>query len=162
MHHDEANQAVRTGILLESGIYQYDPHEHHGPTLYYSTLPVVRLAAGRDFSRTHEWMFRIVPAVFGAGLILLLLGLRDGIGRTAALVAGLLTAVSPALVFFSRYYVQESQLVFFTFALIVAGWRCVQTHRPAWAMAAGAAPDSCMPPRKPASSPMPAWLAPGF
>jgi hypothetical protein len=40
MHHDEANQAVRFGQLLETGEYRYDRSDHHGPTLYYLTLPV--------------------------------------------------------------------------------------------------------------------------
>ena len=35
MHGDEANQAHKTGILIEKGTYVYDPHDHHGPTLYY-------------------------------------------------------------------------------------------------------------------------------
>ena len=39
MHHDEANQAVRFGQLLETGEYRYDRNDHHGPTLYYLTLP---------------------------------------------------------------------------------------------------------------------------
>ena len=39
MHHDEANQAVKFGELLETGDYRYDPDDHHGPTLYYLTLP---------------------------------------------------------------------------------------------------------------------------
>ena len=39
MHHDEANQAVKFGGLLETGQYHYDPADHHGPTLYYLTLP---------------------------------------------------------------------------------------------------------------------------
>jgi len=33
MHHDEANQAVKFGTLLEHGEYRYDAHDHHGPTL---------------------------------------------------------------------------------------------------------------------------------
>ena len=37
MHHDEANQAVKFGALLERGEYRYDAHDHHGPTLYYLT-----------------------------------------------------------------------------------------------------------------------------
>ena len=37
MHCDEGNQAVRTGMLLETGHYCYDPHEHHGPSLYWIT-----------------------------------------------------------------------------------------------------------------------------
>ena len=40
MHGDEANQAVRTGMLLETGRYDYDPQDHHGPSLYWLTLPV--------------------------------------------------------------------------------------------------------------------------
>ena len=42
MHHDEANQAVKFGALLERGEYRYDAHDHHGPTLYYLSLPDVR------------------------------------------------------------------------------------------------------------------------
>ena len=29
MHHDEANQAVKFGALLERGEYRYDAHDHH-------------------------------------------------------------------------------------------------------------------------------------
>ena len=39
MHADEANQAVKFGDLLERGQYRFDPQDHHGPTLYYLTLP---------------------------------------------------------------------------------------------------------------------------
>ena len=39
MHPDEANQAYKTGELLDTGAYAYDPTAHHGPTLYYLTLP---------------------------------------------------------------------------------------------------------------------------
>ncbi len=45
MHHDEANQAVKFGQLLESGRYVYDRNEHHGPTLYYFSLPAAILQA---------------------------------------------------------------------------------------------------------------------
>ena len=34
MHHDEANQAIKFGDLLERGEYRYDFRDHHGPTLY--------------------------------------------------------------------------------------------------------------------------------
>ena len=33
MHADEANQAVKVGALLERGHYEFDPADHHGPTL---------------------------------------------------------------------------------------------------------------------------------
>ena len=52
MHHDEANQAVKFGALLERGEYRYDAHDHHGPTLYYLTLPSPGCAARRRWPRS--------------------------------------------------------------------------------------------------------------
>ena len=123
MHADEANQAVKTGILWETGTYHYDVADHHGPSLYWLTLPVLRLSGAADFAHSEEHAYRIVPVVFGLGVVALVLLLADGLGRTAALAAGLLTAISPAMVYFSRYYIQEMLLVFFTTGAIVAGWR---------------------------------------
>ena len=138
MHGDEANQAVKAETLLETGRYTYDPAEHHGPTLYYLTLPSMWLDLVRSAAETSEFTFRIVPVCFGVGLILLLLVVGDGLGRPAAVGAGILTAISPAMVFYSRYYIQETLLVFFTFGAIAAGWRYVRTRQVAWAFAAGA------------------------
>ena len=45
MHHDEANQAVRCGELQQTCVYRYDPVDHHGPTLYYFSLPLAWLIA---------------------------------------------------------------------------------------------------------------------
>ena len=139
MHGDEANQAVKAGILLETGVYRYDPSEHHGPSLYYLTLPSLWLHSARTFAETDENMYRIVPLVFGVAILLLLLLVGDGLGRAAAVVAGVLLAISPAMVFYSRYYVQEMLLVFFTLAAIACGWRHVRTKSIVWAALAGAA-----------------------
>ncbi|MFB3902696.1 MAG: flippase activity-associated protein Agl23 [Acidobacteriota bacterium] len=122
MHHDEANQAVRTGILLETGIYRYDPENHHGPSLYYLSLPLIWLTAGRDFSETTELDFRLLPVLFGLALVPTLFFLRCGLSVAALSFAAFLTAVSPSLVYYSRFYIQETLLVFFTFAAIVSGW----------------------------------------
>jgi len=138
MHCDEANQAVKTGILLETGRYRYDPHEHHGPSLYWLTLPSLRLGPAEDFARSRESQYRIVPVVFAAAGILLLLLVGDGLGRPAAVLAGVLAAISPAMVFYSRYYVQETLLVCFTFAAIGCGWRYVRSRRLGLAIATGA------------------------
>jgi uncharacterized protein (TIGR03663 family) len=142
MHGDEANQAKKAATLAglvpgESG-YHYDPQEHHGPTLYWLTLPSLWLSGAKDFAQTAEKDYRVVPVVFGAGLILLLLLVADGLGRGAAIAAGLLVAVSPAMVFYSRYYVQEMLLVFFTLAAIGCAWRFWQSGSLGWAVATGA------------------------
>jgi len=138
MHGDEANQAVKAGMLWQSGLCLYDPEEHHGPSLYWLTLPSLWLSGANDFAASTESAYRIVPVVFGVGLILLLPLVGDGLGRGAVVLAALFTAVSPAMVYYSRYYVQEMLLVCFTFAVIAFGWRYVRTRSLGWAVAAGA------------------------
>ncbi|MEW6358381.1 MAG: flippase activity-associated protein Agl23 [Planctomycetota bacterium] len=138
MHGDEAVQARKSGDLFEHGVYRYDPDEFHGPTLYYLSLIPMRLTSARTLADTDEATFRIVPVAFGVALILLLLLFGDGLGRPAAVCAAALTAVSPAFVYYSRYYIQEPLLVFFTFATIVFAWRYAQSRRIGWAMLTGA------------------------
>jgi hypothetical protein len=46
-------------------------HDHHGPTLYYLTLPVAWLRGQHTLASLDERTLRAVPAVFGAGLLLL-------------------------------------------------------------------------------------------
>jgi uncharacterized protein (TIGR03663 family) len=137
MHGDEANQAVKTGILLDTGKYAYDPVEHHGPTLYYLALPVAWFSGAHDFADTTEFTYRIVPLVFGVGVILLLIPLRRTVGAPTVFVAAALTALSPAMVFYSRYYIQEMLLVCFVFGVIVCGWRYAERRSLRWALAAG-------------------------
>ena len=138
MHTDEAVHAVKFGALWERGEYLYDSHEYHGPTLYYFTLPFAYLARATTLAQTDEKMLRLVPALFGAGLVLLLWPLADGIGKSAALWAGIFTAISPAMVFYSRYYIQEMLLVFFSCALIVALWRFARDGKKCWIWLAAA------------------------
>ena len=139
MHADEANQAVKSGRLYETGEYEYDVTDHHGPSLYWLTLPSLALSGTKDLAGSCETVYRIVPVIFGLGLIALLVLLADGLGRPATAVAALLTAISPAMVFYSRYYIQETLLVFFTLAALGCGWRYVRTRRLPWILAAGAA-----------------------
>ncbi len=139
MHGDEANQAYKAGVLLETGRYVYDPHDHHGPTLYYLALLPAWLTGHTDFADTTEYTYRVVPVLFGAGLILLLLPLRAGLGTGAAVLSAALIAISPAFVFYSRYFIQEMLLVFFTCAAILCGWRYLRRPSLPWALGTGAA-----------------------
>lgn len=137
MHHDEANQAVKCGTLQETGVYAYDSKDHHGPSLYYITLPFAWLTSGKDFAGTSEVTFRIVPVIFGIGAVLLLLLFADGLGRRAMLCSAALMAISPAMVFYSRFYIQEMLLVFFTLGAIASGWRYFRIRTAGWAAATG-------------------------
>ena len=59
MHTDEAVQAAKAGILFEKNEYRYDPHEFHGPTLYYMAAPVLKFCAA------GTWFVRIVSDGLG-------------------------------------------------------------------------------------------------
>ena len=138
MHHDEANQAVKFGELLETGDYRYDRHDHHGPTLYYLTLPAAWLRGQRTLSALDERTLRAVPAVFGAGLLLLLLPMARGLGRGAVAAAALLAAVSPVITFYNRFFIQESIFVFCSVGFLAAAGRFAESRRAWWAIGAGA------------------------
>ncbi len=137
MHGDEANQAIKTSVLLEKGEYAYDPFEHHGPTLYYLTLPILWIAGAHNAAEMTEPMLRVVPAFFGLGLVLLSWVIVAPIDRRAGLWAALLCAVSHGLVYYSRYYVQEISFVFFAAGLIGCGHRYLISRRLSWALGAG-------------------------
>ncbi len=139
MHADEAVQAARFRDLWITGQYRYDPHEFHGPTLIYATLPSVLAGNAATFADTTEAMYRAVPVAFGVGLLFLFWLLRDALGRAGSLWATLLAGCSPACVFYSRYYIHETLLAFFTLAAIALGWRYVRSGRLAWCLAAGVA-----------------------
>ena len=138
VHGDEANQAVKTGRLLETGVYHYDPKEHHGPTLYYMALAVLKAAGVDKFSDSTMTEYRLVPALGGIAMVVLAGLLVLPLGRWAAFWAALLTAVSHAMTYYSRYYIQEMLLVLFVYAVLGCAWRWWRKPGIGWAMAAGA------------------------
>ena len=159
MHHDEANQAVKFGALLEHGEYAYDARDHHGPTLYYVTLPFAWLRGQATLAALDEWTLRGVPAAFGAATILLLPLLAAGIGRTAVVAAALLMALSPAMVFYSRMYIQESMFACFTLAFAIAIGRATTERGWQWPMLAGIAAGLATATKETAVIVLPASLA---
>ncbi|MDB6121717.1 MAG: hypothetical protein JWQ71_710 [Pedosphaera sp.] len=138
-HNDEAVNAIKFQGLWEHGSYKYDPNEHHGPSLLYFTEAWGKLTGVPNFQHFDDARFRVVTVIFGLGLILLLPLVADGLGRNATICAAIFTAISPAMVFYSRYYIHEMLLVFFTFLALVAGWRYTRSHKIGWALLAGAA-----------------------
>jgi uncharacterized protein (TIGR03663 family) len=136
LHNDEAVNAIKINELLQTGRYKYDPHEYHGPTLHYASVPFL-WAGGKN--EITDATLRWVTVFFGAALVFLLLLFRDGLDRAALAWSALFIAISPAMVFYSRYFIHEMLLVFFTALAIGAGWKYFLTKCPAWAALAGAA-----------------------
>ncbi len=139
LHNDEAVNAIKVTDLWQHGRYVYDPEEYHGPTLHYATLPFLWLSGAHTADELPDRTLRLAPVFFGAGLILLLFLFADGIGWHAVLWSAFFISISPAMVFYSRYFIHEMLLVFFTALALGAGWRYIQSRSPGWAVAAGAA-----------------------
>lgn len=150
MHADEANQAVKTGELLEAGRYAFDPRDHHGPTLYYTAAVVARLRGESSLAALRESTVRLVPAIAGTAVVVLLAwlalpaaagprghGASPGLGRWPALAAAAFVALSPPSVYYSRYFIQETLLLAFFLAALVCARRWWLTGRARWAAAAG-------------------------
>ena len=137
MHGDEAVNAFKLGEMIEGGGYEYDPYEYHGPTLNYIALIPARLVGVARYFELSEFILRVVPVVFGMLLILLLLPFGDGLGRMAAVFAALFTAVSPAMAYYSRYFIHEMLLVGFTGGVIVCGYRYFKKPSVLWALLTG-------------------------
>lgn len=165
MHADEANQAVKTGELIESGHYTFDPRDHHGPTLYYAALPIAWFRGERNLAALTETTVRLVPAIAGTFSVLLLAALlrwNAPSGRVdrniattinpsrahelsfektdlIALLAAAFFALSPPAVYYSRYFIQETLLATFTLGGLVCV-RCWWSRGSiAWAAGAGVA-----------------------
>src|ERR1043166_7777700 len=137
LHNDEGVNAVKVAELWEHGRYVYDPDEFHGPTLYYASLPFLWLSGARNPGELHDAALRVAPVAFGVALVLLLWLLRDGLGLHATTLAAFFVAVSPAMVFYSRYFIHEMLLVFFSALTLGALWRYWQSRSSQWAVLAG-------------------------
>ncbi len=137
MHTDEAVHAVKFGQLLEDNSYQYNPKEYHGPTLNYFSLIPAWLTGTKKYSDLNEYTLRIVPVFFGILLVLMPFLIIRGLSKGGVIMASVLTALSPAFVFYSRYYIQEMLLVSFTFVAIVCGYRYTKDMKISWAILTG-------------------------
>jgi len=115
LHHDEAIHSWFSYELLTKGTWIYDP-SYHGPFLYYVTAGMFSLFGDSDL------VARLLPSLFGTLLIPLVYGIyRIGyINKKQTLFAALFLAVSPDMVYFSRFLRHDIFMLFFTFLLLVA------------------------------------------
>ena len=137
MHTDEAILAMKSAEFQSTGHFQYDPKDFHGPGLHHLTKIWSTLAGWGDSSTWTEAQLRTVTVVCGLLLILATLLLRDALGRLSAGYAMLLMAVSPMMVFYSRYFIMEVPLVLFITLSIAALWRWSQGGGTWWLLLAG-------------------------
>jgi uncharacterized protein (TIGR03663 family) len=115
LHHDEAIHSWFSFELLTKGTWVYDP-SYHGPFLYYVTAGMFSLFGDSDL------VSRLLPSLFGTLLIPLVFCIyRIGyINKKQTLFAALFLALSPDMVYFSRFLRHDIFMLFFTLLLLVA------------------------------------------
>lgn len=114
LHHDEGVNGFFLTTLFREGTYKYDPQNYHGPDLYYIALAFTKIFGLNTLS------IRASVAIFGVLTVLLAFGLKNYIGKTGALAAALFLALSPGMVYISRYFIHEILFVFFSLGIVLA------------------------------------------
>ncbi len=134
LHHDEAIHAWFAYELLTKGTYIYDPM-YHGPLLYYVTAGMFYVFGQSDL------VARLLPALFGAAIIPLVYAIyRLGyLDQRQALIAALFIAISPDLVYFSRFLRHDIFQLFFTALILVALLAYLERGKVWYALLAGLA-----------------------
>ncbi len=89
----------------------------HGPFQIEFTALVFRIFGDSDITA------RLVYVLFGTGLVGLPYFLRDYLGRSGALLAGVTLGVSPTMLYFSRFGHYDILIAFWATALLVLMWR---------------------------------------
>jgi uncharacterized protein (TIGR03663 family) len=113
-HFDEGVNGWFVDEMTRRGYYHYDPENYHGP-LHFYLLFIFQTLLGR-----HAWALRLPAAAFST-LSVWWVAAKCGrfFNRRTCLLAALAMALSPGAVFYGRYAIHESELVFF---LILAAW----------------------------------------
>ncbi len=97
MSHDEVNHVVPSYELYQGRGYRHDPVTH-GPFQFHVVALSYFLFGDNDFSS------RIPAALFSVGAVaFLIFAFRRYLGRSGAIIAGLLFTISPYMMFYGRY-----------------------------------------------------------
>lgn len=139
MHTDEAVLAVKFADFWEGRGFQYDPADYHGPGLHYASWVYGKLAGWEGPETWTDAELRHVPAVAGVLVILSAVLMTSALTGRALLMAMLLAAVSPMMVYYSRYYIMEVLLVLLVAVSLGAWWRWNVTRNRLWLVVCGTA-----------------------
>ncbi len=120
-HHDEAAVGFFTYKLFNDGVYSYDP-SFHGPFMYYVTVEMYRRLGDTIYSS------RVLPAIFGASMIFLLIPLRRYLKNTGMVIAAFFLAFSPSFLYYSRFYREDIFISFFTLLALVCAVKYTEAY----------------------------------
>ena len=117
------DESVHTAFVesVLKGDYHYDP-AFHGPLLFYIVAGAVSILGKSEFA------YRFVPAIFGVLTVALTLKFERFMGK-GAYYAALFLAVSPIIVNYSRFFRNESQILFFTLTFVYFMFRYLEERK---------------------------------
>lgn len=132
-HFDEGVNGWFVDQMTRQGFYHYDPTNFHGPFHFY-VLFVAQTLLGRS-----TWALRLPIALMSTVCVGMVLAFRRYLDERACQVAALMMAISPAMVFYGRYAIHETWLMFF---LLLIAWGLLGLGRSGgrgdlWAVAMG-------------------------
>jgi uncharacterized protein (TIGR03663 family) len=156
LHHDESLHAYFSLGLLRNlqhwgwcvgwnnppanySCYTYDPLLH-GPFQFHAIALVYQISQwlGAPDNGVNTTTVRIMAALLGTALLFLPYFLRDYLGKLGAWLATFLLAVSPSMVYFSRFAREDIYMAFFTLLLVVAIGRYMRERKMSWLLLAAA------------------------
>ncbi len=123
LHHDESIHADFALKVYKGKLYSYDP-TYHGPFLYYANALIYYMFGVTDSTS------RMIPAIFGIMLIILIYGLREEIGIKGVLAASSIVALSPTFTYFSRFLRNDIYVATFMLAGVILFLRYRKTAKP--------------------------------
>ena len=112
-HFDEGVNGWFVDAMTRQGYYHYDPTNFHGP-LHFYVLFLAQTLLGREI-----WVLRLPLVLVSTACVALVLAYRCYLQERVCQVAALAMALSPAMVFYGRYAIHESWLLFF---LLLTAW----------------------------------------
>ena len=121
MHYDEAIHVHFAWKLFQGKEFIHSPWMH-GPFQVELTSLVFWIFGDTDFTA------RVSYALFGSALVGLPYFLREHLGKRGALITGVMLALSPNLLYFSRFGRNDIMMAFWATALLILFWRYM--HHP--------------------------------
>ncbi|GHO43117.1 hypothetical protein KSX_12800 [Ktedonospora formicarum] len=145
LHHDESLHAYYSLMLMHnlenwlgcfsptSSCYRYDPLLH-GPFQFHAIALVYQICQwlGLPEHGVNTTTVRIAAATLGTVIVGLPYFIRDYLGKYGALVASFLLAVSPSMVYFSRFAREDIYMACFTLLVVVAMARYCRDRSLSW------------------------------
>lgn len=125
MSHDENTHVYFSWLLANRGHYAQDPLSH-GPLQFHL------IALSYFLFGDNDGTARVPAALFGAAAVALIWVFRDRLGKKGALVAAAMMAVSPYMLYYSRYARNEAFVMLEGLLMFWATLRYFDTRQDRW------------------------------